>query len=197
MVLQLDRSSPQESFQLERKRFTVAEFRAMVETGILQEGSPYELLNGEIVHMASIGSKHAAKVSRINAHLSKTIAEAHIVAVQNPIELGTYSQPEPDIALLRWQDDFYESGHPEAKDIYLLIEVSDTTLEYDRTTKLPIYAESGVSEFWIVNIPDHQIEVYRNPSGKIYQSIQTFTQGQTLTIELLPEVTIDVDDILG
>jgi Uma2 family endonuclease len=196
MVFQLDRPL-QDSFQLERKRFTVTEFQRMVETGILEEGSPYELLNGEIIHMATIGSKHAAKVNRISAHLHQTVEKTYIVRIQNPIELGAFSQPEPDIAILRWQDDFYESGHPTAQDIYLLIEVSDTTLDYDRTTKLPIYAESGIAEYWIVNLPDNQIEVYRNPSGKVYQSIQTFTKDQTLTIELLPEITIAVDDILG
>jgi Uma2 family endonuclease len=196
MVFQLDRPL-QDSFQLERKRFTVKEFHRMVETGILEEGSPYELLNGEIIHMATIGSKHAAKVNRISAHLNKILEQVHIVAVQNPIELGAFSQPEPDIAILRWQDDFYESGHPTAQDIYLLIEVSDTTLDYDRTTKLPIYAEAGIAEYWIVNLPDNQIEVYRNPSGNAYQSIQTFTKDQNLTIELLPEITIAVNDILG
>jgi Uma2 family endonuclease len=196
MVFQLDRP-PQDSFQLERKRFTVTEFQRMVETGILEEGSPYELLNGEIIHMATIGSKHAAKVDRISTFLNRKINDAIIVRVQNPIELGAFSQPEPDIAILRWQDDFYESGHPTAQDIYLLIEVSDTTLDYDRSTKLPIYAESGIAEYWIVNLPDNQIEVYRNPSGNAYQSIQTFTKDQTLTIELLPKITIAVNAILG
>ncbi len=195
MVLQLDRTL-QDSFQLERKRFTVTEFQRMVETGIIEEGSPYELLNGEIVHMASIGTKHASKVDRINSFLNRNIRDAITVRVQNPIELGAFSQPEPDIAILHWQDDFYESGHPTAQDIYLLIEVSDTTLNYDRTHKLPIYAESGIAEYWIVNLLDNQIEVYRNPSGQVYQSIETFTKGQTLTIELLPEVTIAVTDIL-
>jgi Uma2 family endonuclease len=196
MVFQLDRPL-QDSFQLERKRFTVKEFHRMVETGILEEGSPYELLNGEIIHMATIGSKHAAKVNRISARLHQTVEKTYIVRIQNPIELGAFSQPEPDIAILRWQDDFYESGHPTAQDIYLLIEVSDTTLDYDRTTKLPIYAESGIAEYWIVNLPDNQIEVHRNPSGNAYQSIQTFTKDQTLTIELLPEITIAVHEILG
>jgi Uma2 family endonuclease len=137
MVFQLDRPL-QDSFQLERKRFTVTEFQRMVQTGILEEGSPYELLNGEIIHMATIGRKHAAKVNWISAHLNKTIEKSYIVRIQNPIELSAFSQPEPDIAILHWQDDFYESGHPTAQDIYLLIAVSDTTLDYDRTTKLPI-----------------------------------------------------------
>jgi Uma2 family endonuclease len=183
--------------QLDRKRFTVNDFQTMIETGILAEGAPYELLNGEIFHMAAIGRKHAAKVNRINSRLHDMLGEVHVIAVQNPIELGTVSQPQPDIAVLRWQNDFYESGHPEPQDIYLLIEVADTTLESDRTFKLPVYAEAGIAEVWIVNLQDNCIEVYRNPSGTVYQSIQTFIKGQTLTIELLPGVSIEVDEILG
>ncbi len=196
MVLQLDRT-PSTSLPLARKQFTVTEFQTMIETGILKEGSPYELLNGEIFHMAAIGRKHAASVNKINAKLHDKFGKVHIVAVQNPIELGSLSQPEPDLTILRWKDDFYESGHPTAQDIYLLIEVSDTTLETDRTLKLPLYAGAGITEVWIVNLQDNQIEVYRNPSDKTYQLTQTFTQGQTLTIELLPEITIAVSDILG
>jgi Uma2 family endonuclease len=183
--------------QLDRKRFTVTDFQSMIETGILEEGSPYELLNGEIFHMAAIGRKHAARVDRINSFLNRSLVNAMIVRVQNPIELGALSQPEPDIAVLRWQDDFYESGHPEPRDIYLLIEVSDTTLETDRTFKLPVYAEAGIAEVWIINLQDDCIEVYRNPSGTVYQSMQTFIKGQTLTIELLPGVSIESDEILG
>jgi Uma2 family endonuclease len=169
----------------------------MIETGILEEGSPYELLNGEIFHMAAIGRKHAARVNRINSLLHDTLGKVHVIAVQNPIELGASSQPEPDIAVLRWQDDFYESGHPEPRDIYLLIEVADTTLERDRMFKLPVYAEAGITEVWIVNLQDDCIEVYRNPSGTVYQSMQIFIKGQTLTIELLPDVSIEADEILG
>ena len=196
MVLQLDRS-----VQVERKRFTVTDFQTMIETGILEEGSPYELLNGEIVHMAAIGRKHAAKVDRISTFLNRKITDAIIVRVQNPIELGTFSQPEPDLAVLRWKDDFYESGHPGAQDIYLLIEVADTTLERDRTVKLPLYAEAGIAEVWIVNLKDNQIEVYRDPltdaDQSTYQSIQTFINGEILTIALLPNVSIAVSEILG
>ena len=193
MVLQLDRNLQPS----DRKRFTVYDFQTMIEAGILEEGSPYELLDGEIIAMAAIGLKHAAKVGRISRFLNRTILDAIIVRVQNPIELGAFSQPKPDLAVLRWKDDFYESGHPIAPDIHLLIEVSDTTLEKDHTVKLPLYAAAGIVEVWIVNLQDNHIEVYRNPVATTYSLVQTFIDGQTLTIETLPNVWIAVNDILG
>ena len=193
MVLQLDRN-PQ---PLDRKRFTVSNFQTMIDVGILEEGSPYELLNGEIIEMAAIGRKHAAIVDRMSTFLNRMMIDAIIVRVQNPIELGAFSQPEPDVAILRWKNDFYESGHPEAPDIHLLIEVSDTTLEKDRTVKLPLYATAGIVEVWIVNLQDSHIEVYRSPIAATYSSVQTFVSGQTLTIEALPDVSIAVEKLLG
>ncbi len=193
MVLQLDRNLQPS----DRKRFTVSDFQTMIEAGILEEGSPYELLDGEIIHMAAIGRKHAAKVDRISTFLNRKIIDAIIIRVQNPVELGTFSQPEPDLAVLHWKDDFYESGHPEASDIHLLIEVSDTTLEKDRTVKLPLYAAAGIIEVWIVNLQDNQVEVYRKPVAETYSSVQTFIAGQTVTIETLPNISIAVNDILG
>jgi Uma2 family endonuclease len=120
-----------------------------------------------------------------------------LLSVQNPIELGAFSQPEPDIALLRWQDDFYESGHPQAQDVYLLIEVADTTLETDRAIKLPIYAQTGISEVWIVNLQDLQVEVYRSPIEDTYSVSQILTAGQMLTISGLPDVAIEFNEILS
>jgi Uma2 family endonuclease len=183
--------------QLDRRLFTVTDYQQMIETGILQESDRCELLHGEIVKMAAIGRKHAAKVDRINRLFNRILRETIIVRIQNPIELGDLSQPEPDIALLRWQDDFYESGHPQAQDVYLLIEVADTTLETDRAIKLPIYAQTGIIEVWIVNLQDAQVEVYRSPVGNAYSVTQVFRSGQMLTIAALPEVSIAVDEILG
>ena len=193
MVLQLDRNLQPS----DRKRFTVSDFQTMIDSGILEEGSPYELLDGEVIEMAAIGRKHAAKVDRISTFLNRTLIDAIIVRVQNPIELGAFSQPEPDVAVLHWKDDFYESGHPEAPDIHLLIEVSDTTLEKDRTIKRPLYATAGIVEVWIVNLQDNHIEVYRSPIAATYSSVQTFVSGQTLTIEALPDVSIAVEKLLG
>jgi Uma2 family endonuclease len=183
--------------QLERKRFTVTDFQQMVDCGILQEDDRCELLNGEIVNRSPIGRRHASKVNRL-AQLFHEIARGMlIVSTQNPIELRPFSQPEPDIGLLRWQEDFYESGHPKAKDVYLLIEVADSTLETDRNIKLPLYAQTGIVEVWIVNLQDNVIEVYRQPMETNYTMTQIFTSGQILTIEALPQISIEVNHILG
>jgi Uma2 family endonuclease len=199
--------------QLDRKRFTVTDYQHMMETGILQEGEPYELINGEIIRKMDyqsypfpnlnqaldmgIGKRHASSTKRLNGVFSKRLQDRAIIGVQDPVQLNEYNEPQPDISILKLNPDFYLSGHPKADDIYLLVEVADTTLESDRTFKLPVYAEAGIAEVWIVNLQDDCIEVYRNPSGTVYQSMQTFIKGQTLTIELLPGVSIEANEILG
>lgn len=183
--------------QLDRKRFTVTEFQRMVEAGILQEDDRCELLNGEIVQMVAVGRKHAAKVNRLNGLFGRVLNNTIIVSVQNPVELGAFSQPQPDIALLRWQDDYYESAYPTAEDVYLLIEVADSTLETDRAVQLPLYAQTGIPEVWIVDLLDQQVEVYRQPIEGAYADAQVFRTGQSLTIGALPEVSIGVDEIFG
>ncbi len=199
--------------QLERKRFTVTDYQHMIETGILQEGEPYELLNGEVIrkmdyqpypfptlnqaNLMGIGKRHASSTKRLNVVFSDRLHGQALIGVQAPVQLSEYSEPQPDISILKLNPDFYLSHHPAPDDIYLLVEVADSTLELDRTIKLPLYAEAGIAEVWIVNLQDRGIEVYRNPAGTTYQSIQTMTQGQTLTIALLPGVTIAVHEILG
>ncbi len=198
--------------QLDRKRFTVTDYQHMIETGILQEGEPYELINGEILRKTDyqsypfpnlnqaiemgIGKRHAAATKRLNFVLSNRLGDKAIVSVQDPVQLNEYNEPQPDIAILKFSPDFYLTDHPGPSDIYLLVEVSDTSLIVDRTIKLPVYAEAGIAEVWIVNLQDNQIEVHRNPSGKVYQFIQIFTKGQTLSIDRLPNVTIEADQIL-
>lgn len=196
--------------QLERKRFTTTDFQQMIDSGILQEGEPYELLNGEIIRkidyptypfnqttIVGIGKRHAAATKRINAVLTQRLNGQAIVGVQDPVHLNDYSEPQPDISVLKLNPDFYSSGHPQPHEIYLIIEVSDTTLEIDRTIKLPLYAQARILELWIVNLQDEKIEVYRQPVGEIYTVKQIFTAGQMLMIAGLPDVAIAVDDILN
>ncbi len=196
--------------QLERKRFTTTDFQQMIDSGILQEGEPYELLNGEVIRktdypaypfsqatIVGIGKRHAASTKRINAVLTDRLRGQAIVGVQDPVHLDEYSEPQPDISILKLNPDFYLSEHPKPDEIYLLIEVSDTTLEVDRTVKLPLYAKAGVIEVWIVNLQDAQIEVYRQPIDDTYAVTQIMKVGQMLTIAALPDVTIAVDAILG
>ncbi|AFY69261.1 protein of unknown function DUF820 [Thalassoporum mexicanum PCC 7367] len=183
--------------QLLNKRFTVAEYHSLHEAGILTEDDRTELLRGEIYQMSPVGRRHASCVKRLN-HLFKNIYKSRIIiGVQDPIELSNESEPQPDISLLRWQDDFYLAKHPTPEDILLLIEVADSTVGIDQTSKLPLYAEHGIVESWLVDLNQECVLVNRNPAIDGYQDIQVFKSGQSLSVQALPEVAIEVNKILG
>lgn len=184
------------SVQLLRRKFTVKEYNQMIEAGILTKYDRVELIRGEIVEMAAVGRRHAACVNRLNALFNQRLAEFVIVGVQNPVELEDNSEPQPDLALLRLRDDFYEAGHPQAEDILLLVEVADTTIESDREVKIPLYASSGISEVWVVDINQQCLEVYRQPSSNGYQIIQKYYRGQSLNIQAFSDVSFTVDEVL-
>lgn len=185
------------SVQLLRRLFTVEEYNRMVDVGILTKSDRVELIRGEIVQMSPIGRRHAASVRRLGAILFEKLSQRAIVDTQNPVELGDRSEPQPDITLLRPRLDFYASGHPQAPDILLLIEVADTTVETDRSIKIPLYAEDGIIEVWLVDLNQQCIEVYREPTSTGYQNIRKFQRGQTLSIQAFPDVEITVDEALG
>jgi Uma2 family endonuclease len=185
------------SVQLLTRKFSTSQYHQMMETGILTESDRVELIRGEIVEMAAIGRRHASQVRRLNTFFSEQLGGRAIVDVQNPIELSDRSEPQPDIALLHPRDDFYESRHPQPSDVFLLIEVADTTIETDREIKIPLYAEANIPEVWIVNLNEQCIEVYRHPTGGEYGTVQTFRCGESLSILAFPELAIAVDDLLG
>jgi Uma2 family endonuclease len=179
-----------------RHRFTVDDYQEMIAHGILTENDRVELIRGEIIDKMSIGDQHAACVDRLNRLLNRTVGDLAIVRIQNPIRL-TDSEPEPDVALLGPRDDFYASGTPRPADTLLVIEVVDTTLDFDRAVKLPLYAENGLPEYWIVNLNDSCLEVYRQPRADgIYQDVQTLQRGQTTDLVSLPGCMVAVDQIL-
>lgn len=179
-----------------RRRFTVNDYHRMGKAGILHAEDRVELLNGEIVQMAAVGDRHFATVNRSNAIFTARTAGRAIVSVQGPIRLDRYSEPEPDLVLLQLRDDFYESGKPGPASVLLLIEVSDTTLGYDRRKKLPSYATVGIAEFWIVNLPKDVIEVYREPREGRYQQVTIYGRGEEITLLLLPDITVAVNELL-
>ena len=183
--------------QVKNFRFTISQYHQMSEAGILSENDKVELINGEIIEMSPIGRRHTACVNRLNSVFSQLLGKKVIVAVQNPILLNNLSEPEPDIALLKPRTDFYESGHPQPQDIFLLIEVADSSIEYDRDVKIPLYASSGITEVWLVDIYQQVIIVYRYPSENGYRDIQTLSRGEKLSISAFPENNLFVDDILG
>ncbi|HEY9638237.1 MAG TPA: Uma2 family endonuclease [Coleofasciculaceae cyanobacterium] len=183
--------------ELLRRKFTVEQYHQMAQAGILTENDRVELIRGEIVEMSPIGRRHAACVNRLNALFNQRLAQAVIVGVQNPVELDDSSEPQPDLVLLRRRADFYEAGHPQPQDIFLLVEVADTTVEFDREVKIPLYAKDGISEVWLVDINAQCLEVYRQPSPNGYQNIQKYYRGQSVFVQAFPEVSFTLDEVLG
>lgn len=183
--------------QLLRRQFTVVQYHQMVEAGILAEDDRVELLEGEIIEMSPIGRRHAACVNRLVRLFSQRLGDRVIVAAQNPIQLSDRSEPQPDIALLQPKADFYEAGHPQPQDILLLVEVADTTVEFDREIKIPLYAKSGVREVWLVDLHESAIAIYREPSLSGYRQVQQLQRGQNLTVQAIADVSLAVEEVLG
>lgn len=168
----------------------------MAEAGILSHGDRIELILGEILYMSPIGSKHQAIVDKLSRIFNRTLLDHAIIRVQGPIQIKDWSEPEPDVLLLKPQTDFYADQHPEAKDVFLLVEVADTSLEYDKEIKLPLYAKAGIAEYWIVNLKANHIEVHTGPDVDIYKNIK-IAKGEDLISPIsFPDSSISVKDIL-
>lgn len=183
--------------QLQRHRFTASEYHRMAEAGILSEDDRVELIEGELVEMTPIGSRHAACVKRLNQLLSQQVGQHALVSVQDPIRLGERSEPEPDLAVLRPRADFYASAHPGAEDALLVVEVAEASLDYDRAVKLPLYARFGIPEVWLVDLTDEGVEVYRRPTPQGYQEVQRLGRGQRVSSQTVSNLELAVDEILG
>ncbi len=180
-----------------KRLFSVSEYLRMAETGLISEEECVELIEGEIIKLAPKTPLHASNIDRISDLLIRRLPEQVITWVQNPIHLNDYSLPQPDITILRPKENFYEDAHPTPTDIFWLIEVADTSLDYDKKVKLPLYARSGVQEVWLVNLPKSRIEVYCRPFDDIYQEIRLLHKEQTLVINSFPEISFLVSELLG
>ncbi len=185
------------SLPISKYYFTVAEFERMGEAGVFTKDARLELIEGEIIEMSPIGSRHAACVKFLSRFLNRTVGDIALVSTQDPIRLNDFSEPEPDLALLRLRDDFYREAHPTPADVLLIIEVADTTLAYDRQVKMPLYAKAGVAETWIVNLLEEQIEVYAGLAGGTYQTIVNFRRGEEACAHTIANLAISVADVLG
>lgn len=180
-----------------RHRFTVAEYHHMGEAGIFSEDDRMELIDGEVVEMTPIGSRHAAVVMRLNRLLQGAIGDRALVNPQNPVELTEYSEPQPDLSLLVPRADFYAGGHPRPQDTLLVVEVADSTLAYDLGVKLPLYAAAGVPEAWVVDIAARALHVHAGPASGRYQDVRRLVPGDIATPRALPGVLVPVEEILG
>ncbi len=178
-----------------RRLFTIEEYERMVETGILKRDDRVELIEGEIVEMSPIGDPHAAYVTNLTHILVSCVGDRARVRVQGPVSVPPRSKPQPDLALL--QPRSYVRAGATTEDVLLVIEVADTSLEYDRTVKLRLYARAGIPEYWVVDANAEALDLYRAPSGDGYRDRRHAVRGETVELLAFPDVAIPVDAIFA
>ena len=177
-------------------RFKVQEYYRMAETGILRPDARVELFNGRIIDMSPIGPFHGGLVKCLIRIYTRLAQGRWQVAAQDPLRLDDHSEPEPDFMLLRPSPDDYKGRHPRPDDVFLLIEVSDTTLDYDREEKIPAYARAGIAEVWIVNLNNASVEVYRDPHFTGYGSKTVLAAGDQVAPQAYPDAVVNVAELL-
>ena len=180
-----------------KKLFTVDEYYKLAEVGILSECVRTELIDGEILEMSAMGAFHAAAVARATELFVISLRGKADVRVQLPLRLSLHSEPEPDVCIVKPRLDRYGSHHPGPDDVLLVLEISDSTLRYDRDVKLPIYAAAGVAEVWIEDLPNRTLHAYRQPHDTTYKTALQFAGDQSVALLALPEITFTVSALMG
>ena len=180
-----------------KRRFTADEYQLMGQAGILSADDRVELIDGEVVEMTPIGTVHTSAVMRATRALMLAAGTRAGVRGQVPIRLGDFSEPEPDLALVKWRDDFYGTAHPGPDDILLVIEMADTSLRYDRQVKVPLYARHGIVEYWLVDLAAHSVTCYTSPGDDTYRKVSVHGPGETLSPGSLLDVRIATNDLLN
>jgi len=185
----------------EIRRFSVEEYHRMSEVGILQPDERVELIDGVLKQMSPIGSQHAACVSKLMNLLLPPLQGRALVRVQNPIVLDDKTEPEPDVAIVKQRDDDYSVAHPRPNDIIIVIEVADTTLEYDKGVKLSRYAQANIEEVWIVNLVERRVEIYKEvvllkDRAAVYRTRTDYYTDDVISVSAFPDLEIAIADIL-
>jgi Uma2 family endonuclease len=180
-----------------RHRITVDDYHRMAEVGLLAPDARVELIEGEIIDMAPIGKVHVSVVDQLNRLFVRAVGDDAIVRVQGSVRLSSSSEPEPDLVLLRPRADFYRSEFATGADMLLVIEVSDTTLRYDRDVKVPLYARHGVPEAWIVDLENGRLLVYEAPAAGEYARRDVIAQPGRMPVAAMPGLTVDLSGLLG
>lgn len=183
--------------ELQRRRFTVDEYHRMGEAGIFHEDDRIELIRGEIVMMSPIGPRHVYYVNRLTQVLVVAVARTGEVSVQNPTVMEERSEPQPDVVVIKPRGRHYLGKLPESGDVLLAVEVADTSLDRDRQVKIPLYAEAGIAESWILNIEEAIIERYTEPGPRGYGRMERLGTRDRVTLVGLPGCTIDLGEVLG
>jgi Uma2 family endonuclease len=183
-----------------KRLFTVDEYYRMAEAGILGEDDRVELIEGEIVQMAPIGPRHANRVNRLVLRFAERFRGMAHISSQNPVRLSNRSEPEPDLALVRAYpegQDPYESAHPTPRDVFLIVEVADSSIEYDLGRKARLYARHGIPELWVLDQRNDRLVVHRDPTPRGYATVRATSRNDSIAPLAFPEVTLPVADLLG
>lgn len=183
-----------------RKKFTIDEYHKLLDLGFFSENDRIELIRGEIIEMAPKRTPHSVCNSLLWKQLYELIGKQAEIRVQEPITLAYNSEPEPDVVIAKQKSDNYLSAHPTVKDLILAIEISDSTLKYDKEIKLSLYAEAGINNYWIVNLVDRCLEVYSNPFSNNqenfnYRNKSIILSDEKVDIPEFLEVTLELTSI--
>ncbi|HEY9864593.1 MAG TPA: Uma2 family endonuclease [Candidatus Obscuribacterales bacterium] len=182
------------------KKFTIEDYHRLTELGFFKKEDKIELIRGEIIEMAAKGMLHATVNRRLTRELANIIGKGATLQGQDPIILSNYSEPEPDVVILKNKEDDYLSSHPHTEDILLLIEISDSSLDYDQTTKLSVYAENNITNYWIFNLVDFCLECYCQPYQNLqgefgYRSKLIYLPNESVTLPCFPDLTLDLTKV--
>ena len=180
-----------------KKLFTADDYYRMWEVGILPEDGRFELIRGEIIEMPLPGRPHRSRVDRLNQLFCLALGKSAIVRVQNAVPLDRYSVPVPDLTLLKPRADFYEASDAAPEDIFLIVEVSDTTVWYDTNVKAPLYASAGIGEYWQLDVQKRVLIVCTEPSEGEYRNVRTLHPDDTIRPQRLPDVAFRIDEMIG
>lgn len=185
------------AMDITRHRFTADEYQAMGEAGILAEDDRVELIDGEVLAMSPPGPRHTGAVNRLNHLFVRLVADSAIVQVQSPVRVDSYSEPQPDLALLRPRADYYENVVATPSDVLLVIEIAQSSLAFDRTVKASLYARRGIHEYWIVDVNDRAVIRHTDPREGRYTTIEVVPPETRFAPRLLPACTVTTADLLG
>jgi Uma2 family endonuclease len=180
----------------ELRSLSVQDYHRMVEAGILAADERVELLEGQLYTMAAKGTAHSAAVTRIDRVLSQRLAGRALLRFQDPVQLSDFSEPEPDVAVVQLDPQDYEDHHPRADEVFWLIEVADTTLRRDRDLKVPLYGRSSIPEYWILDVQERCLYVFREPGQTGYASEQKLSEQEAIAPLAFPDCTVRVGAFL-
>jgi Uma2 family endonuclease len=180
-----------------KRLFTTAEYHTMLQAGILTEEDRVELIEGEILQMTPIGSRHAGCIKDLNGIFSQSLGKRAVVGVQDPVHLNDFSEPQPDLSVLQPRGDKYRGSHPGPDDVFLLIEVADSSTGHDRTLKVPLYGRCGIPECWLLDLPGGLLDVHRDPTPDGYRTRHRLRAGDTVSPLAFPDLVLDVATLIA